>query len=72
MQQNQSNDSRAKHKGTHLLGAHAVLSRAGEKVGEVCGRSDGREYPTLTAARKAARPGDIIVRLSDRTVLSVR
>lgn len=63
---------RGAHRGMHIPGAHAVMTRSGEKVGETTTRTDGREFPTLSAARKVARGGDIIVRLSDRVVLSVR
>lgn len=72
MQQNNGPNDRSKHRGMHLPGAHAVLVRQSEKVGEVTTRTDGREFPTLSAARKVARAGDIIVRCADRVVLSVR
>ncbi len=62
---------RRPHRGLHIPGRHIVLSRDGLKVGERTERT-GREFPTLTGARKAARSGDAIVRVSDGIVVSVR
>lgn len=51
-------------------GAHMVMPREGLRLGAGTDRQ-GTEYPTLTAARKAVRSGECIVRCSDRTVVAV-
>lgn len=62
---------RRPHRGLHIPGRHQVMERAGLKVGERTERT-GREFLTLTAARRAAKSGDAIVRCEDGVVVSVR
>ena len=67
----QQHNDRKLHRGLHVPGRHLVIERLGLRVGERTERA-GREFPTLTAARRAAKGGDAIVRCSDGIVVSVR
>jgi hypothetical protein len=66
-----SGPERGGHKGMHLPGRHWVMERGGLKMGERTDRT-GREFPTLTSARRGAKAGDVIVRCADGVVVSVR
>lgn len=57
--------------GTRTPGAHMVMKREGLKLRTRTDRK-GEPYPTLSAARKAAKAGDAIVRMHDGEVVSVK
>lgn len=58
--------------GTRAPGEHIVMPRNGLHLRAETDRTDGIRSRTLTAARKAAKPGDAIVRCADRQVVSVK
>lgn len=73
MKQTTSQNSKDKHKGLHQTGKHYVIGNTDLKVGQQHQVSEGSEpYETLSAARKAQKPGMAIVRAADSKVISVR
>jgi len=57
--------------GLHQAGRHILVPRGALRVGMACALF-GEDFDTLTAARKACRSGQAVVRCSDGKVVSVK